>query len=69
MYVYVDLGRHLVFDLVLTVGRILAICVPIVLCLVLAPCSLVLFLVLPVVVLALGIVLRRGPWLCVFTSA
>ena len=61
MHVYVDLGRRLVFDLVLAVGRILVICVAVVLCLALAPCSLVLFLVLPVVVLALGIVLWRGP--------
>ena len=69
MYVYDELGRRLVFDLVLAVVRILVICGAVVLCLVLAPCSLVLFLVLPVVVLARGIVLWRGPWLCALSCA
>ena len=67
--VYVDLGRRLVFDLVLAVGRIFVMCAAVVRCLVLAHCSLVLFLVLPVVVLALGIVLWCGPWLCALSCA
>ena len=69
MYVYVALGRRLVYDLVFAFGRILVMCAAVVLCLVLAPCSLVLFLVLPVVVLALDIVLWRGPWLCALSCA
>ena len=63
LYSSFDLGRHLVSDLFLGVGRMIVLDVAAVLCIALAPSSLVLLLVLAIVVLALGLVLGRGPWL------